>query len=296
MLGLCEFQLGRDTEALKHIKKGDALGVINNTQLRQVALYHEGILLLRAGKYGDAVRPLRALCEAGVQDKDLVQSLGLAVFGLKPRAAPPDGTPGQTVIFRAGRAECLLAQKHADEARAEYESLLTEYPDYPNLHYVYGRFLLELHETEAAVQEFKGELQRNPRHLNSLLEIAAVRYRSDSADGVKYAQQAAALAPKVPFSHYLLGLLLLDIGKAAEALPELEIARKAFPAEPSVYFALGNAYAKTGHKPEAAKARAIFVRLNADKSRLAEETFYDERPSGLTQDKLQAASPDQHRE
>lgn len=296
MLGLCEFQLGKDAQALKHIQEGDALGVINDAQLRQVALYHEGILLLRARQYGAAARPLRALCETGLHNAELVQAFGLAVFGLTPKVAPPAGTPGEQIILRAGRAECSAAQKHADEARAEYEALLAEYPDYPNLHYVYGRFLLELHEADAAVQQFKAELQRNPRHLNSLLEIAAVRYRSDSDGGVQYAQQAVALAPKLPFPHYLLGLLLLDTGKAAESLPELEIARKAFPSEPSVYFALGNAYAKTGRKPEAARARAAFLQLNAKKSREAGDTFYGERPSGLTQDKLQATSPDQHRE
>jgi tetratricopeptide (TPR) repeat protein len=287
MLGLSEFELGQDEAALKHIQEGDALGVMNNTQLRQVALYHEGVLLLRAGKYGAAAKPLKALCEAGVQNKDLVQSVGLAVFGLKPSAAPPEGSPGQQVVFRAGQAECLEAQKQTDSARNEYQSLVAEYPEYPNLHYVYGRFLLELHETDGAVEQFKAELKRNPQHLNAMLEIAAVRYRSDSADGVKYARQAVALAPKVPFAHYLLGLLLVDTGEAAEALPELEIARKAYPNEPSVYFALGTAYARTGKRAEAAQARATFLRLNALKAKQPGETVYGEQPSGLAEDKLQ---------
>jgi len=65
---------------------------------------------------------------------------------------------------------------------------------------------------------------------------------------------------QLPFAHYLLGILYLDSGNAAGAVPELEIARRAFSKEPKVYFALGNAYARTGCKEEAARARAEFDR------------------------------------
>src|SRR5206468_12778050 len=65
-------------------------------------------------------------------------------------------------------------------------------------------------------------------------------------------------APRIPFAHYLLGVLRLDTGNAAGAVPELEVAQKAFPNESRVYFSLGNAYARVGRKAEAAKARAEF--------------------------------------
>lgn len=294
MLGLSEFELGEDREALKQIQEGDALGVENNAQLREVALFHEGILLLRAGKYVSALAPLRALCETRVRSNELVQTLGLTVFGLTPKAAPPEGTPGHQVIFGAGHAECLAAGKHTGQAREEYQSLLSEYPDYPDLHYAYGRFLLEMHDTDGAVKQFKEELKNNPEQVNAMLEIAAVRYRVDSARGLKYAEVAVKLAPQLPFAHYLLGLLYLDTDQAQAAIPHLQAARRAFPNEPSVYFALGTAYAKVGRKEDAARARAVFLRLNQEAGKQGGATVYGGQTLGPSEQKLRVGRTDIH--
>src|SRR2546423_2113181 len=144
----------------------------------------------------------------------------------------------------------LLAAKDFEPAKQIYAGLANQYPTYPNLHLAFGRFLLETHDTDEAIAEFQKELQRDPKNVNSLLEIAAVRYHVDSPDGLDYAEQAVQLAPQLPFAHYLLGLLLLDTGNIPRAIPELETARQGLPREAGVYFALGNAYAKAGRPQE----------------------------------------------
>jgi len=47
----------------------------------------------------------------------------------------------------------------------------------------------------------------------------------------------------------------------SRAVPELEIARKAFPGEARVELALGSAYAHVGRAEDAARSRAEFQRL-----------------------------------
>jgi len=266
MLGLCQFELGQDDSALKHIEAAEKLGVAKNTQLFQVMLYHEGLLLLRKARYENAQEVLQQLCRSGVENTDVMRILGLAVFRLSPKAAPPDNSPGAALMQRAGHAECLVGRKKFEEARAEYKALIAEYPEFPDIHYVYGHFLLEGNDTEAALPEFEKQLELVPGHLNARLEIAAVKYRVDSAAGVPLAEQAVQIAPHLPFAHYLLGLLYADTNQFAKAIPELEIAQKAFPNEAQVYFALGNAYAHIGRKAEAAKARATFAKLNQEKA------------------------------
>jgi tetratricopeptide (TPR) repeat protein len=192
------------------------------------------------------------------------------------------------VIERAGEAEVLLATKEFEQAKQVYARLASEFPNYPNLHFAYGRLLLETHETDQAIQEFQRELNRDPKNVNSLLEIAAVRYQVDSQDGLKYAEQAVKLAPGLAFAHYLLGLLRLDTGNPAGAIPEFEIAQKAFPTEAQVYFSLGNAYARAGRKAEAAKARAQFVRLNAEAAKQPGSNVYGEGPSGVSEGQLRS--------
>jgi tetratricopeptide (TPR) repeat protein len=286
MLGLCQFELGRDQLALKNLLAAKDLGVIKDEQLRHVAVYHLGLLQLRARKFGDAKETLDQLAKDRIRTKESITALGLAALLVRPQDAPPEDTPGAAVIERAGEAETLLAAKDFDQAKKRYAELAGEFPDYPNLHFAFGRLLLETNETDQAIEEFQRELKRDPRNVNSMLEIASVRYHVDSQDGLKYAEEAAKLAPGIPFAHYLLGVLRLDTGNAAGAVPELEAAQKAFPNESRVYFSLGNAYSRVGRKAEAAKARAEFARLNALEAKQRSPTLYSERPPGLSEGQL----------
>jgi tetratricopeptide (TPR) repeat protein len=282
MLGLCQFELSKDEPALNNLLKAEQLGVIKDEQLRKVALYHMGVLELRAHKFDDAKETLDQLARLRVGTKELITALGLAVLLISPQDAPPEGAPGATVVERAGEAEAFLAAKDFELAKKAYVQLTSEFPDYPNLHFAFGRLLLETNETDAAVEQFQGELKRDPDNIYSLLEIAAARYQVDSQDGLPYAEHALKLKPGLPFAHYLVAVLRLDTGDPAGAIPELQIAQNAFPNEPRIYFSLGSAYARTGRKAEAAKARAEFARLNAqEKQRGA--TLYSDRPRGLAE-------------
>lgn len=289
MLGLCQFELGKEQPALKNLLAAEQFGIVKNEELRKVALYHLGVLQLRAGKYGAAKETLGQLAKNGVRTKELVTGLGQAALLVKPQEAPPTGSTGEGVIERAGEAEWLLGAKNYDGAKEEYAHLTQEFPEYPNLHFAFGRLLLETNEKDEAVDEFQRELKRDPQNVNALVEIAAVRYQVDSQDGLQYAEQAVKLAPALPLAHYLLGLLRLDTGNAAGAIPELEFAQKAFPKESRVYFALGTAYSRVGRKPEAAKARAEFAKLNAQEATRPGPNVYAGRSTVLTEGQLQGA-------
>ncbi len=262
MLGLSEFELGQDPSALKHIEEAKSLGVATNPQLRLVMLYHDGILLLRAGKSRAAETSFGALCLDTIPNEDVLKGLGMAVLRLSPKLAPPEGTPGAQIVLRVGHAACLSAQKKYDEARKEYAALVSEYPAYPNIHYVFGKFLSEVNDTSAAVAEFQQEIKNNPRDIYSRLEIAATQYKIDSAAAIPYAEEAVQLNPKIPFAHYLLGLLYLDTDHFQKAVPELEFARKAFPKDKRLLLALASVYSRVGRKQDAANARAAFERLS----------------------------------
>lgn len=281
MLGLCQFELHQDDAALKNLLAAENIGVIKDQQLRIVALYHMGLLELRAGKYGAAKETFGQLARDHIRSKELTTGMGLAALLMKPQDSPADGTPGASVVQGAGEAEVLLTANDFDQAKRMYARLTNEFPNYPNLHFAFGRLLLETHETDEAVQEFQLELQRDPKNVNSMLEIAVARELVDPQGGLHYAEEAAKLAPGLPFAHYLLGMLRLDTGDAPAAIPELEIAEKAYPREAGVYFSLGKAYARVGRKEDASKARAEFARLNALAAKPAGPTIYGEQVKSL---------------
>lgn len=264
MLGLCEFELHQDEAALKDLRRGRALGVANDPQLQQVVFYHEGVLLLRSGQFKLAQESFGSLCQLNIQSTQVMEGMGMAVLRMPPASLPSAGSSDLAIVQRVGNAACLSASKKFDEAGQQYRQLLTDVPDFPNLHYAYGLSLLEASNVPKAVDQFKEAIKQNPNNVEARLEIAAALYKVDSRAALPYAQDAAELKPQQPFTHYLLGLLLLDTNQPQKAIPELETAAKAFPREKRVFFALGSAYARAGRGRDAAKARATFEQLNQE--------------------------------
>jgi len=259
MLGLSEFELGQDASALKHIQQGKNLGLPDDPQLQHVVLYHEGVLLRRTGMFKEALQRLHTLCFSGVQNPDLLQALGMVALWRREKA--PAGERDAEVVARVGRAECLAGQKKFDEARQEYAGVVRDYPTYPNIHYAFGWFLLVAEDMPAGYAELEQEIKLNPRHVMARLQIAATRYKVDSAAGLPYAEEAVKLDPQLVVGRYVLGLLLLDMDDYQRAIPELEMVQKAQPEFAKVYLALGAAYARAGREQDAARARATFQRL-----------------------------------
>ena len=261
MLGLSEFEIGQDAMALQHIRQAKDLGLPDDPQLQNVVLYHEGVLLRREGLFKEAMQRLHTLCWNGIENADLLQALGMVALWRSEKK--PAGEQDARVVARVGRAECLAGQKKFSEAREEYSVAVKDYPNYPNIHYAYGWFLLAAEDMPAGYAELEQEIKNNPRHVMARLQIASTKYKIDSVAGLHYAEEVVKLDPQLIAGHYVLGLLLLDTDDYVRAIPELEVVQRARPQYAKVYLALGAAYARAGRESDAARARATFQRLSA---------------------------------
>ncbi len=264
MLGLCQFELGMEDEALESLQEGRRMGIATDPQFREVMLYHEGILLQRKGRFESAQEILGQLCRQAPYPQEVNLAMGAVALRDRNPQLPAEGTVEYQVMETSGEATCLGAQRKYDDARRDFDALVTGHPKYPNLHYAYGKLLLDADDNNAAVAQFQAEIQNNPNDVISRLRIASAKYRIDSAAGLPYAEEAVKLDPSLPLGHYLLGLLLLDTDDYQRAIPELEIAQKAFQDQPKVYFALASAYSRAGRHDDAARARETFMRLNKE--------------------------------
>ena len=262
MLGLCEFELGQEAEALRDIEASKSLGVIEDAQLRQVVLYHEGLLLQRASRFEAAQKALSSLCLSGIKGDEVQRTFGMVVLRMPDKKPPAPGSEDAEVVEHLGRGACLSGQKNYEAAHQEYAFVIKNFPQHRYVHLAYGRFLLEALDREGAIEEFQQEIKADPDSVLARLQIAAAEYKVNSAAGLSYAKEAIRLAPDQPFAHYLLGLLLLDSGDYQAAIPQLEIAQRAFPKETRVFWSLGVAYSHVGRAQDAARARANFARLN----------------------------------
>jgi tetratricopeptide (TPR) repeat protein len=261
MLGLCQFQLGRQDEALASLVKGRQLGLGPDSQLRRVVQYHEGLLLLERDEFERAQETLGALSAEPVEE-EVVMALGHAVLRVRPSTTNTGDTARRDLLIRAGRAEHLAARKKLQESRQAYEQLAADFPHLRNVHYALGRFFASTAQPERAVAAYERELQRFPDHVPARLGVAAIKAETDPAAALPYAEKAVEINPRIPLGHYLLGSLLLrtggDLGRAIAAL---ETAERSVRDDPGLYYALGRAYARAGRQEDAARAREVFKRL-----------------------------------
>jgi len=260
MLGLCEFELGQPERALKDIEASKTLGVLEDKQLRDVVVYDEGVLLQRAGHFEAAKAALTSLCLNGMRSGELAGTFGMVALRIRDAAPPDASTEAGQVVQHAGRGACLNAAKEYDAAKTEFDQLIARAPHFPLVHYAYGCALVDARDIPGAIKEFEAEIAEQPKSVLPRLHIAVAEYKVDSAAGLKFAEEAVQLAPELPLGHYLLGLLLLDTGAYERAVPELEIARKAFPQDGRIDLSLATAYAHVGRTQDAARSRVEFAR------------------------------------
>ncbi len=272
MLGLCEFELGQPERALKDIETSKTLGVLEDKQLRDVVMYHDGVLLQRAGQFEAAKAALTSLCLNGMRSSELAGTFGMVALRMRDAAPPDPATEAGQVVQHVGRGACLSGAKEYEAAKTEFDQVIARTPHFPLVHYAYGCELVDARDIAGAVKEFEAEIAEQPKSVLPRLHIAVAEYKVDSAAGLKYAEEAVQLEPNLPLGHYLLGLLLLDTGAYERAVPELEIARKAFPQEGRIDLALATAYAHVGRTQDAAQARTEFARKKQAEQASAEGT------------------------
>jgi tetratricopeptide (TPR) repeat protein len=272
MLGLSEFKIKQYDDALGHLRRAVELGVLGNQEIADVMRYHFAILLTRYEHYEDAMKMLSAFAQRELNQPDYIEAMGLAALRkpLLPSELPPTE---RELVMDTGRTLYDATGLKATEASLEFKILVAKYPREPNIHYLYGSFLLQNDANEALTQ-FQKELEISPVHIPSLVTMAAeYARRQDYKTALTYAEKAALLDPDNFAAHAVLGRVLTEGNiDVPRGLKELEDARRLAPSSPQVRILLATAYTKLGRKEDAAHEREEFLRLRrlADSS---EATF-----------------------
>lgn len=268
LLGLCEYQTREFERALADINQGRRLGLGDDNQVKRVVLFHAMVLFTRAGMYESALELLSQIINLGGSGTTVIDAAGLA--GLRRPILPEDlNADEKDLIEQAGKAVYAHANHRPDEAQKYFMELVAKYPKAPNVHYLYGSFLLG-GDAQAGLRELEKELELNPKHGEALVQIALEYVQIGEPDkALTYAKRAVEAAPQFFAAHAVLGRLLAKSGDVDKAIQELELARSQAPDSPQVHFVLASVYAMAGRDDDAARERAEFVRLK----KLADDTM-----------------------
>jgi predicted Zn-dependent protease len=259
-LGLCEYETKKYEEGLAHLQNAIALRLDENSQLSVVTRYHTALLRTRARQFEAALEILMRFAGQGNERPEFVEAAGLAALRkpLLPSELPPIE---QELVLQVGRAVMDTGARRAAEAQKDFEDLVTSHPRTPNLHYLFGSFLLTS-DPDAGLVELKKELEISPRHLPALEQIAfEYLRRGDAAAALPYARKAVEADPQSFIAHTVLGRALVESGDVEKGIKELELSKQQSPGSPQTRIALASAYAKAGRSTDAARERAEFLKL-----------------------------------
>ena len=261
MLGLCQYETRQYDQALGNLRHGVALGLGQDKSIADVANFHLALLLTRFEEYEASMKVLSLFAQRNQNHPSYIEAMGIAALRkpLLPAEVPPTD---HLLIMDVGRVMFDAAALRTTEAGAEFKVLVEKYPATPNIHYLYGSFLM-FSDADAGLAEIKKELEISPAHVPALVTIAnEYIQRKQYKDGLAYASKAVELEPQSFPAHAVLGRIFAegDID-LARGLQELEEARKLAPTSPQVRIALATAYTKAGRKEDAARERQEFSKL-----------------------------------
>jgi tetratricopeptide (TPR) repeat protein len=260
-LGLCEFGLKEYDRSLQHLLQSRIHGIGDVPDLGGVARYHAAILMNRIEQFEQALETLGEFAGEGNDNPRVIEAMGIATLRMPmlPTETPPDR---REMILMAGRASYMMATRNTAAAERAFKQLASRYPETPNAHYAFGVFLLQ-EKGEKAIDEFKRELEIQPDHPWSLMQMAFEYLKQgDAGTALPIAKKAVAAAPNSFSARKALGQALLDSGDAEGAIRELQAGLKMAPDSPGLHFTIARAYQRAGRLDDAAREREEFTRLD----------------------------------
>jgi predicted Zn-dependent protease len=230
-------------------------------EVAQSVFYFAAALLNRFERFDESMSLLIEMVKSGQAAGPLTEPLGLAALRLPllPSEIPADRKP---MIRMAGQAALALEAQHRDEAEVLFTGMVTEYPNEPGVHFLYGAFLLDV-RPEDGVREMKKELDLSPSNVSARLRLAEEYVKEQQSDlALPLAQEAIQLDPKRGPAHMILGEVLVAKGDLAAGIRELETAQDEAPQTVRIRWDLLRAYTSAGRSEDAKREKEDIEKLS----------------------------------
>jgi tetratricopeptide (TPR) repeat protein len=226
-----------------------------------------GLALVELGRDDEATPLLEAALKTNPEDVSLIFGLGLAYLRLnrpevKTMVESLAATAGGKPFAHLLKGQHYLADSDFQRASEELEAAAKLSDNLPRLHFSLGVAYLRAARNQEAIRAFERELTVLPRDYWTLYYLAFLLEAEGRLDAAREkAQLAVTLQPNSADAGALLGKVLLKQGKAAEAVPPLEIAVAQNPNNSNLRFQLARAYQQSGRRQDAAREFAEARRL-----------------------------------
>jgi tetratricopeptide (TPR) repeat protein len=259
--GLSEFELGERRQSLADLQRADRLGLTEDEDLERVANVHELLLLNAAADFDKAFKLVQKLSSTGCTSQILIEGAGLTALRMTilPKDLPNER---EDLVLGAGRAVCNATANHSAVANTQFSGLIEQYPNEPQLHYLYACFLLKDNPDEA-LSQLHAELVISKTHVPAMTLIA-LEYlrRGQAAEALSYAERAVAIANRSAQAQFALGKCLIDLHRMQDGVAHLSEAAQLAPNDRQILWSLAAAYTQLDDQVAAQRVRQQLAKLD----------------------------------
>jgi tetratricopeptide (TPR) repeat protein len=264
MLGMSYFQLGQNENAEPLLKA--AVHANPSDGRAEMMLAHNEINLR---KYDEATKTLNSILARDPKNQQAWYDLGKTYLRMSEDSlARINEIDPDSVIAHEITGEIDESMHNYDSALVEYKKAVDMAPHQPGTHLHMANAYWLTGKWQSAQEEFKAELENDPNECTARWKMANAMLEANDPSDVALAQlnRSIELCPNLMQARVDRARALIRLGKHDDAYPDLQMAEKDSPNEPSIHFLLASVYRSQGKSAEAQKELQTYGRLQREAS------------------------------
>ena len=264
MLGMSYFQLG-ETEKAQPLLETALRANPKDDQVEMVLVH----ILINERKLPEASSRLNDYLARNPKSQEAWYLLGKAYLQLSEDALKKiNEIDPDSVVAHEIAGEIDESMHNYDLALVEYKKAIDKAPQTPGTHMHMGDTFWHMGKWQSAQTEFRAELTNDPNNCIARWKLAdAILEANDSSDeALSELNRVVERCPTLMQARVDRARALVRLGKHDEALPDLLMAEKESPNEPTIHFLLAAVYRAQGKSAEAQTEMQTYGRLQREAS------------------------------
>ncbi len=277
MLGLSYFEIGENRKAEPLLRR--ALRDNPTDDNVQLSLAH---VLISLGKNEEAAQGLSAYLGRNPKDQEAWYLLGKTYLQMSEDAlAKVNQINPNSYVAHEVAGEIDESMRNYDGALVEFKKAVDLAPQQPGTHLRLGNVYWVMGKWQSAQDEFKSELGIAPTDCIARWKLAdsILQANGSNDDALDNLNRSIARCPNLMQARVDRARALIKLNRQREALPDLLLAGKDSPDEPSIHFLLASVYRAEGRMDEAKEQLRMYAELqrkaNAATAEMADEEIKD---------------------
>lgn len=225
--------------------------------------------LISLKKFEEATPYLRSFLERNPKDQQAWYLLGKSYLQLSEDALGKiNQIDPNSVTAHEVAGEIDASMHNYDGALVEYKKAIDIAPQQPGTHMHMADTFWLIGKWESAQEEFKAELVNDPNNCTARWKLAnsMLEANGSAQDALTNLNQAINRCPTLMQARVDRARALIKLGKHEDALPDLLLAEKDSPTEPSIHFLLASVYKAQGKTADAQQETHTYARLQREAS------------------------------